>query len=413
MGHDTKIKSNRLERVKSAVKKVGKGLARGAGYVAGAAVRGAKAVGREFGAGYKRGRQGSGGGSSSSSSSDSSSSSSDSSSSGSSSSESGSSRPGLLGRIGSALKSGLKRVIAKGARAVSRGARNVARKMEGGTQTSQTTKSSSKPKVTQGKGATPTTQSAKPADPWAGSATTPPKTKTKKAAAPKAKATATPKKKKTSKLDDLLASVRNESVQEKVVNPYAVGMAVAMKSTGDKPPLKKSTITKAHKIAKKVETKEEAIREALLAKMIERIEEQSPEVVSNPSVDKNKKMEMQQNKKLASMQKPQLMAKLRQVQSGVPIQASYQPEGEMIDERRKEDKVAGTPRKSRDKAFEIVAKSMGSSRAGVQPRGKKKVPGQKPPRAGEYGGPASPAQKVAKRRAAAQRAQDMMHSRFD
>ena len=43
----------------------------------------------------------------------------------------------------------------------------------------------------------------------------------------------------------------------------------------------------------------------------------------------------------------------------------------------------------------------------------KKVKGKKPPVAGEYGAPASPAQKVAARRAAAQRSQDMMHSRFD
>jgi hypothetical protein len=42
-------------------------------------------------------------------------------------------------------------------------------------------------------------------------------------------------------------------VAEKAKNPYAVGMAQAMKSTGDTPPLKKSTITKAHDIAKKVD----------------------------------------------------------------------------------------------------------------------------------------------------------------
>jgi hypothetical protein len=88
-------------------------------------------------------------------------------------------------------------------------------------------------------------------------------------------------------------------------------------------------------------------------------------------------------------------------------------EGEMIDERRKEDKVAGTPRKPRDKAFELVAKSMGASRMGVQPRGQKKEPGKKPPEAGEYGGPRSPAQKVDARRASAQRAQDAMNSRYD
>ena len=96
------------------------------------------------------------------------------------------------------------------------------------------------------------------------------------------------------------------------------------------------------------------------------------------------------------------------------LKMSYEPEGEVIDERRKEDKVAGTPRKPRNRAFELVAKSMGAGRMGVQPRGKKKVPGQKPPTAGEYGsGVKSPAQKVAQRRAAAQRAQDNMSSRFD
>lgn len=66
-----------------------------------------------------------------------------------------------------------------------------------------------------------------------------------------------------------------------------------------------------------------------------------------------------------------------------------------------------------DPVMRHMNKVMGGSRLGVQPRGKKKVPGQKPPTAGEYGGPASPAQKVAKRRADAQRAQDMMHSRYD
>jgi hypothetical protein len=68
---------------------------------------------------------------------------------------------------------------------------------------------------------------------------------------------------------------------------------------------------------------------------------------------------------------------------------------------------------TRSQVMRSVMKSMGSGRLGVQPRGKKKEPGKKPPKAGEYGAPASPAQKVAKRRAAAQRAQDNMSSRFD
>ena len=107
--------------VKAGLKKAGKAAARGAGYAAGAAVRGAKAAGREFSKGYERGRQGSSG------SSDSSSSSSDSGSSDSGSSSAPKKKgPGLLSRIGAKLKRG----IGKAARAVSRGARNVARKMD-------------------------------------------------------------------------------------------------------------------------------------------------------------------------------------------------------------------------------------------------------------------------------------------
>ena len=197
-GHDTDVKSDRLEKVKSAVKKVGKGILRGAGYVAGAAVRGAKAAGRELSAGYKSGRRGSGGSSDSDSSSSPTSTQSDSDS---DSTDSGSSKPGLLSRIGSALKRGLKKVVAKGARAVSRGARNVARKMSDG----QSTVSSPSPssKVTRGKGSTSTTQptpssSKKSSDPW-GEPTTPSKaaSKPQTSSKPQAKTTTIPAKPST------------------------------------------------------------------------------------------------------------------------------------------------------------------------------------------------------------------------
>ena len=61
--------------------------------------------------------------------------------------------------------------------------------------------------------------------------------------------------------EELANSLRNqyESFKEayqneakKAQSPYAVGMAQAMKSTGDKPPLEKSTIKKAHDIAKSI-----------------------------------------------------------------------------------------------------------------------------------------------------------------
>lgn len=48
------------------------------------------------------------------------------------------------------------------------------------------------------------------------------------------------------------ALLKKEELEEKAVNPYAVGMATAMRVTGDEPPLEKSTITKAHKIAKAI-----------------------------------------------------------------------------------------------------------------------------------------------------------------
>ena len=67
------------------------------------------------------------------------------------------------------------------------------------------------------------------------------------------------------KLDNLVHKTIGKSSDEKkeaVDNPYAVGMAQAMKSTGDKPPLKKSTITKAHDIAKSIEKdKKEEVEE--------------------------------------------------------------------------------------------------------------------------------------------------------
>jgi hypothetical protein len=56
----------------------------------------------------------------------------------------------------------------------------------------------------------------------------------------------------TKTVDQMLKALQKEAVD----NPYAVGMAQAMKKTGDKPPLKKSTITKAHDIAKSIEKDE-------------------------------------------------------------------------------------------------------------------------------------------------------------
>ena len=59
----------------------------------------------------------------------------------------------------------------------------------------------------------------------------------------------------------LQKAIKAKEKSEAVTNPYAVGMAAAMKATGDKPPLKKSTITKAHDIADKIKKEEVEITE--------------------------------------------------------------------------------------------------------------------------------------------------------
>ncbi|NBO99083.1 MAG: hypothetical protein EBU90_03015 [Proteobacteria bacterium] len=223
LGHDTQIKSDRLEKVKTAVKKVGGAVARGAGYVAGAAVRGAKAAGREFAAGYARGR----GGSSSQASAPSSS----------TASSTGSSRPGLLGRIGSALKSGLKRAVAKGARAVSRGARNVARRMETG----------EAPKA-----ATPTP--------------TTPKAAAKQKAPSKSK-----RGQLSSKADELLADIRKEETQldEKTLTSA---------ETKEKERIVKSMKDKAADFEKRYPGRGKEVMYATATKMAKKVAEQAMEL---------------------------------------------------------------------------------------------------------------------------------------
>ena len=375
LGHDTDIKSNRLEKVKSAVKKV----ARGAGYVAGAAVRGARAVGREVSKGYERGRGGSSGEGSSSSSQTSS-----------DTKETGSKRPGLLGRIGSALKSGLKRAVGAGARAVSRGARNVARRMEDGgsktTTTTTTSKATPKPAALEA----PATASkpkpkAKVAAPKEKTTTTP------KPATPAAAKPATPKRKRTSKLDSLLSDIRNEEFQldEKTLTDA---------ETKEKERLVKSMKSNKANFEKRYPGRGEEVMYATATKIAKKVAEQmnNEPPISTPPID-NKK-EMMDAKKLANLKmlqqkKQQIDRQKLQLQrtDKLPLEASYQPEGEQIDERRRSEK--GTPRAPRNPAFELVAKSMGSSRLGVQPRGKKKVPGGPTP------GPAiTPKQKVANRK---------------
>jgi len=141
-------------------------------------------------------------------------------------------KQGLLGtakKYLSNLKKSAKQAVATGARKVAKGALGVARKIEGGDTTpspAQTKPRSAstyrgagagtKERVSSGSYTPPTQKKAKPAqpvsDPWEGSASTP-KAKAKPAPkpAPKAKAKPAPKRKR-SKLDDLIGSIQNEQM---------------------------------------------------------------------------------------------------------------------------------------------------------------------------------------------------------
>jgi len=56
----------------------------------------------------------------------------------------------------------------------------------------------------------------------------------------------------TRKQDSLETQIIKSLTEADEKNPYAIGMSQAMKSTGDTPPLKKSTIVKGHDIAKSI-----------------------------------------------------------------------------------------------------------------------------------------------------------------
>ncbi len=148
---------------------------------------------------------------------------------------------------------------------------------------------------------------------------------------------------------------------------------------------------------------------------------------ADPEAAKAATKSQQQMKAQDQMRKKQLMLQQQRLQmqkQGKLPTGHAMEEVDHVDEATRYSKETGKSFRTgkpvvqggsakNDKAFQMISKMMGSGRAGVQPRGQKKVPGKKPPAAGQYGGPESPAQKVAKRRAAAQRAQDNMSSRFD
>ena len=210
--------------------------------------------------------------------------------------------------------------VASGARKVAKGALGVARKMEGGKEAPKVAErkpstyrgagAGTKEKVSSGSYTPPNKKKAeKPADPWEGSATTPPKAKTKKAA-PKAKA---PAKKKKSKLDSLLADIRSEEVQidEKITAKTDMGAAIKDFYASKSPQLAGRT---------KEERRKAAIAAVLTArrggkKLGEQMDDETVMPSSTSQVD-DKKME-QQRKRIQMQKIKDLTVRLSAARKGV------------------------------------------------------------------------------------------------
>jgi ABC-type phosphate transport system auxiliary subunit len=432
-GHDTEneTKTDRLGKVKSGIKRIGKALARGAGYVSGAAVRGAKSAAKEFGSAYEKGRKRS---------SDTESSDSE------SRTRTSRSTPGLLSRIGTKLKSGLKKVVGKTARSVSRGARNIARSVGEEVEISEkitadtdmgtairdfygsdSPQLAGRTKEERREAAIAAVLTARRGGKKIGEAIvdqpTPAddKVREKQNAAIKKQQMQNMKaiqrkreqlerqKLKLQQQDKLPMHSDSYELEGKLVDEAIAGLRPASERT-------KNTITPAQRKKQEQERKrkeELAHKARLVIAGITKTAKTGEVTQSKPKSDAP-----ESNRKLKPGQKKDTLA----VKADKIISSSYEPEGEVVDELTRFEKEKGkdfrtgkpsTPGGTwkNDPVMRHMNKVMGSARMGVQPRGKKKEPGKKPPAAGEVGsGVSSPAQKVQGRRAAAERAREFVQN---
>lgn len=256
-------------------------------------------------------------------------------------------KQGLLGtakKYLSNLKKSAKQAVATGARKVAKGALGVARKMEGGdtspspAQTKPRSASTyrgagagTKERVSSGSYTPPTQKKAKPA----------PKP------APKAKAKPAPKRKR-SKLDDLIGSIQNEQMQidEKSLSKAQqrfMGMVYATKSGEMKAPSSEVASAAAGMTTKQAKDFAKTKHKGLPEKKVS--EQMLPEPTTEPVNSMvNKKTELLDKSKIANLkmiqQKKQQIdrQKLQMQKSGkLPLEASYQPEGEQISEVERQD----------------------------------------------------------------------------
>ena len=252
-------------------------------------------------------------------------------------------KQGLLGtakKYLSNLKKSAKQAVATGARKVAKGALGVARKMEGGDTTPSPAQTKPRSASTyRGAGAGTKERVS------SGSYTPPTQKKTKPA--PKAKAKPAPKRKR-SKLDDLIGSIQNEQMQidEKALSKAQqrfMGMVYATKSGEMKAPSSEVASAAAGMTTKQAKDFAKTKHKGLPEKKVS--EQMLPEPTTEPvnsMVDK--KVELLNKSKIANLkmiqQKKQQIdrQKLQMQKSGkLPLEASYQPEGEQISEVERQD----------------------------------------------------------------------------
>ena len=341
----------------------------------------------------------------------------------------------------SGLKKSAKQAVASGARKVAKGALGVARKMEGGDKTPSaahtgTRKASTyrgagvgqKEKVSSGSYKGPEKKTTeKPSDPWEGTATTPkkpaaakPKAKAKPAAKPKATPKAkTSRVKKTSKLDDLLSSIRSESVSldEKTLTAA---------ETKKKEELVKSMKKSASDFESRYPGRGKEVMYATATKIAKKVAEQALEMQPRTSEqpDQQKKKVQQQQDRMRQQEVQILQRKLQALRSAPKgtdpsITAGYEPEGELVDERtryaKETEKNFRTGRPSVEGGDpKVAARNKAPFKYGGS-RQAPKVRGEKPPVAGApESGRQNPAHIVAVRKANVERAkQNRIGSRFD
>ncbi len=341
----------------------------------------------------------------------------------------------------SGLKKSAKQAVATGARKVAKGALGVARKMEGGDKTPSaahtgTRKASTyrgagvgqKEKVSSGSYKGPEKKTTeKPADPWEGTATTPkkpaaakPKAKAKPAAKPKATPKAkTSRVKKTSKLDDLLSSIRSESVSldEKTLTAA---------ETKKKEELVKSMKKSSSDFEARYPGRGKEVMYATATKIAKKVAEQALEMQPRTSEqpDQQKKKVQQQQDRMRQQEVQILQRKLQALRSAPKgtdpsITAGYEPEGELVDERtryaKETEKNFRTGRPSVEGGDpKVAARNKAPFKYGGS-RQAPKVRGEKPPVSGAPGsGRQNPAHIVAVRKANVERAkQNRIGSRFD